>query len=198
MKKLFWIAVIGILILVPHWTRAAQAGGEGISLADLAGSFAGTGGGFVSQCFVGTTPSACSDPSSAAVEFHEADVLRATRDQNGNECFSLFTDVMSPVGGSKLPADVSSLIAVISNNSYDPATGTGKESFSIFVSANGVSCSGAALVNPNGASPVDTGTQDIAASESGDRIDVIITSVSAPGQSGVVVTYTLHRQTRKH
>jgi hypothetical protein len=196
MKELFFISGAVGLLAVATLFGAARAEDKGLPLSDLAGSFAGKGVGFRAVCFAGGTPATCSTPSSTAVEFNEALVVQGTRAQDGTFCFTA-TDVLSPVAGSEAQATVSDLIAVGSTASYDPVTEKGTFDVSLFNAADGVSCRGATVVNPNGAKPTSTSTLDFAVSQGGNRFDFVATTfIDAAGTfGGSVLNFTAHRQT---
>ena len=142
--------------------QTVRAGDQDLSLADLAGSYAGSGGGFLTLCFTPTSPPAdagCAKPSSLAVQFNDADVLESTVSPDGQFCVTV-TTVDSPVGGSKFPAFINHFIAGGSVTSYDPRTGRGTADFTFYNAADGVSCKRATVVNPRSAQPVAHGTED--------------------------------------
>lgn len=170
-------AMIGLLTLCGSM-QAAKAGGQGLPLADLAGPFSGHGGGVRTLCFCGTSLAPCSNSSSVAVPFNDAEVLQGTRDVNGRFCFAV-TDVVSPVPGSQLPAVVSDFVAVGSTTSYNPETGRGSVALTLYNAGGGVGCNGSILVNPSKAAAIATGTQDFAVGQNpAVHFDLVVTSLT--------------------
>lgn len=167
---------------------------KGLSLADLAGSYSGRQGGSVTLCFNATgQPADCTDPSSVALPFNDAEVLQGTLAPDGQFCFT-DTTVFSPVAGSKAPATVLDNIVAGSITSYNPRTGSG---FTGYSAAAGVSCRLAIVVNPSGAQPINRGTVDFAAGAAqGLHLDLVITSITAVDGSygGFVLGATLFIQ----
>jgi hypothetical protein len=168
--------------------ETVRAGEKGLSLADLAGSYPGKGGGFLTLCFTSNfiSPAACADPSSVAIPFNDVEVAQLTRDQHGKFCETV-TEVASPVGTRdvpdgflKAPAVVIDFIVGGSTTSYDPRTGRGTITLTFYNAAEGVSCEGATVVNPSGAQPVAHGTIDFAAGEAPTlHFDYAFTSLTA-------------------
>jgi hypothetical protein len=158
-----WLVATAIgLLTTTASIQTVQAEDKGLSLADLAGSYAGNGGGFLTMCFIGTSPpadAACDNPSSVAIQFNDADVLQSTVSPDGQFCVTV-TTVDSPVDASKLPAFINNFIVGGSVTSYDPRTGRGAADFTFYNAADGVSCKRATVVNPRSAQPVAHGTED--------------------------------------
>ena len=139
------IAAIGLLTTAASIETVLAREGEGLSLADLAGSYAGKGGGFLTLC--DTAP--CTDKS--ARQYNDAEVIQLTLNRDGKWC-STTTAVDSPADGSPAPAFVHNFIIDGSNLSYDPRTGIGAWSATFYIAENnknGVRCKGANVVNPN-------------------------------------------------
>jgi hypothetical protein len=90
------------------------------------------------------------------------------------------------------PPFVSILYSVSKITSYDPVTGTGEKSFTDYV---GGQCRGA-IFDSTGATVVDIGTEHIAVSNNGKRIDTIVTSLtdSAGDIGNFSLSVTLLRQ----
>jgi hypothetical protein len=131
-----WLAAASVGLLTSTTSiDTVRARDKGLSLADLAGPISGSGGGFLTVCLnANLSPTACTDPSSVAIQFNDAQVLQGTRDTDGNYCIA-FTDVDAPLGvvsrqgaplgGSTLAATVTDFIVTGSTTSYDPTTGRG-------------------------------------------------------------------------
>ena len=169
---LFMATMIGGQVRVSH----AQDD-ERVTLASLAGEFAGRGSGFVTLCF-SPGPAlpliSCSSvsPVPTPVPFNQTGIFHRTGDAAGNFC-GVITVTTAPVFGTKFPAGVSTNIQV-GTTTFDPTTGSGTQSFSRY---HGGTCSGA-VFDSTGATKVGTTTSSFVVSDSGDRIESIITSFS--------------------
>jgi hypothetical protein len=155
--------------------RVSQAQDDGVTLADLAGNFAGRGSGFFTLCFNAgfTAPEDCAT-APHPVPFNQTGIFYRTGDVAGNFC-GVITLTTAPVFGTKLPAGVSTTTQVGTTTSFDPTTGSGTESFSRYA---GGSCIGAVL-DSTGATLTGTTTRSFVVSDSGNRIESIITSFSS-------------------
>jgi hypothetical protein len=111
-------AAIGLLTTAAS-IETVRAGDEGLSLADLAGSYAGKGVGFLTICLTSdfTGPVACTKPSSVPVQFNHTELIQGGQSADGKFCATV-TTIDSPAAGSKLPALVRDLIAAGSIISY--------------------------------------------------------------------------------
>ena len=168
---LFMATMIGGPVRVSH----AQDDEGGVTLASLAGKFAARGSGFDTVCF-NTLFTALQDCATAPhlVPFNLTSIQHSTRDAAGNTCaVSITTD--APVFGTKFPAGVSTRTNVSTIASFDPTTGSGTGSGSQYV---GGSCNGA-VFDVTGATKTGTFTFSFDVSDSGNRIESIITSFSA-------------------
>ena len=171
---------------------------EGVTLASLAGKFAGRGGGFVTICF---SPGSvlplisCSSvsPLAVAVPFYENVITHQTRDAAGNSC-GVSIESYARVLGTKNPAGTQ-MRTNVGTSSFDPTTGSGTTNFSRY---KGGSCIGAAF-DSTGATLTSTGTNSFVVSDSGNRIEFIWTSYTSiapvPGNGqGVGLSETFIRQ----
>jgi hypothetical protein len=181
-------------------SSTARAGeGEGLSLAELAGSFAGRQGGFLSLCISAPGQSAdCTDPSSVVRQFNDTEVLQGTFARDGQFCLT-DTDVFSIVGGSKDPAGIIDFIVKGSITSYDRNTGRGTTSFTLYIHTdnNRVGCNGANLLNPQGVQADSFGTQDFTVGQKPAlHFDTVVTSLTAAAGNygGFVLGGTLYVQ----
>jgi hypothetical protein len=183
---LFMATMIGGPVRV---SRAQDDGG--ITLADLAGNFAGRGGGFFTLCFNAgfTTPEDCAT-APHQVPFNQTGIFHRTSNAAGNFC-GVITVTTAPVSGTKFPAGVSASTTV-GTTSFDPTTGSGTQSF---IRYHGGTCSGA-VFDSTGATPLGTTTTSFVVSDSGDHIESIVTSFSTVTGSvqGNVFTTTSIRQ----
>jgi hypothetical protein len=192
---LFMATMIGGPVRVSH----AQDDG-GVTLADLAGKFAGRGGGFETLCFnAGFT--ALEDCATAphVVPFNITQIFHSTRDAAGNIC-SINTVAAKPVFGTTAPTSANTSTVVGTTLSFDPTTGAGTVSQSVY---HGGSCIGAVL-DSTGATLVATATASQVVSNSGNRIETITTGYSAVTSAfsvagsvkGLVLSATSIRQGR--
>jgi hypothetical protein len=195
-----WLAAAAIgLLTTTTPIENVRDGDEGLSLAELAGSYAGRQGGFLSLCISAPGQSApCADPSSVVRQFNDAEVLQGTFAPDGQFCLT-DTDVFSIVGGSKDPAGIIDFIAKGSIISYDRKTGRGTTSFTLYIHTddNGVGCNGAKLVNHKEVQPDSHGTQAFTVGqEPALHFDAVITSLEAVAGNygGFVVGGTLYIQ----
>jgi hypothetical protein len=197
-----WLAAAAVGLLTTTTSiETVRAGDKGLSLADLAGSYVGRQGGFLSLCSVSPgVPANCADPSSVARQFNDTEVIRATFDAHGQFCLT-DTDVFSLVGGSKDPAGIIDFVGEGSIASYDPKTGRGTTSFTLYIHTddNKIGCKGANLVNPQGVQKDSNGTQDfIVGEEPALHFDLVLTSLTAVAGNygGFVLGSTLYIQNK--
>ncbi len=196
MMKLRIATGLGLVLLMATMiggaAKVSQAqDDEGVTLASLAGKFAGRGSGFFTLCFnAGFT--ALEDCATAPhqVPFNQTGIFHRTGDAAGNFC-GVITITTAPVVGTKLPAGVAATTQV-GTTTFDSTTGSGTESFSRYA---GGSCIGA-VFDSTGATLTGTTTRSFVVSDSGDRIESIITSfVSVAGSvKGNVFSQTAIRQ----
>src|SRR5260370_26260798 len=109
--------------------RVSQAQDDGVTLASLAGKFAGRGSGFFTLCFnAGFTAQEDCATAPHQVPFNQTGIFYRTGDVAGNFC-GVITITTAPVFGTKFPAGVSTTTQV-GTTTFDPTTGSGTESFS--------------------------------------------------------------------
>lgn len=168
---------------------------QGVTLASLAGSFAGRGSGFFSLCFAApitafTTVVDCASVGAHPLPFNQTGIFYRTGDAAGKFC-GVITLTTAPVSGTKFSAGVSATTQV-GTTTFDPTTGSGTESFSRYA---GGSCIGA-VFDSTGATLTGTTTRSFVVSDSGNRIESIITSFSSVAGSvqGNVFSQTAIRQ----
>ncbi len=164
---------------------------QGVTLASLAGNFAGRGGGFFTFCLNGAAQISCDSvaPVPSLVPFNQTQISQQTRDGAGNGC-EVFTRTYAPVSGTKSAANEATPQRVFTNVSFDPTTGSGTASSSQY---RGGSCIGAVFDSTN-ATLVATGTANYIVSDSGNRIEFILTGFSQVGVAGFVFSATYTRQ----
>src|SRR5712692_1260648 len=184
MMKLRIAAGVGLLLITatmacgPVGMSQPRASDGGVTLASLAGKFASKGSVSYTLCF-GTSFSALVDCASSPhqeVPFNVTAVAHNIRDAAGNSCgVTNLTLTDASVYGTKFPARINFTSTNVSTTtSFDPATGSGSSSVSQY---RGGRCNGA-VFDSTGAALVSTGTQSFMVSDSGNRIDTIITSLS--------------------
>ncbi len=187
--------VIFMATMIGGPVRVSQAQDDegGVTLASLAGKFAGRFNGFVTICLSAGVPISCSSvsPVPTAVAFNVTEIEQITSDAAGNSC-AVSTSTAAPVSGTTSPALVNTPITVRTNTSFDPTTGSGTESASSYVGGH---CNGA-VFDMTGATKVATFTDSFDVSDSGNRIEVIVNTYNAAGGiiEGVVDSGTFIRQ----
>ena len=160
-------------------------GNGGVTLANLAGKFSSKGSVSYTACFneTFTTVVDCASSPHEEVRFNATAVAHNVRDAAGNSCgVSTLTSTPADaaVYGTKFPGRVNfrrfdlTRTNVSTTTSFDPATGSGTASFCQY---HGGNCAGAAF-DSTGAILTGTGTQSFMVSDSGNRIETIVTSVS--------------------
>ena len=155
-----------------------QANDGSVTLASLAGKFTSKGSGSYTLCFDASfsTLVDCASAPHQEVPFNVIAVAHNIRDAVGNSCgVSTSTLTDASVYGTKFPARISFTATNVSTTtSFDPATGSGSSSVSQY---RGGRCVGA-VFDSTGAVLTGTGTQSFMVSDSGNRIDTIVTSFS--------------------
>jgi hypothetical protein len=184
MIKLRIATGLGLLLLVTVMAcgqvrSQAPANGGGVTLASLAGRFETKGSGSYTLCFNASlsAPVNCASAPHQEMAFNLISLAHVTRDAGGNSC-AVTTLTNSPVYGTISPAFRARLnntrTNVSTTTSFDPATGSGSSSFSQY---RGGRCIGA-VFDSTGAVLTGTGTQSLMVSDSGNRMDTIVTSFS--------------------
>jgi hypothetical protein len=167
---LFMATMIGGPIRVSQ----AQDDEGSVTLADLAGKFSARGSGFSTVCF-NSTSTALQDCATAPhiVPFNFTRIEWETRDAGGNSC-GVHTVTSAPVFGTKFPS-AGQKRTNVTTSSFDPATGSGTGSGTQYV---GGSCNGA-VFDGTGATKVVTFTFSFDVSDSGNRIETVVTGFTA-------------------
>jgi hypothetical protein len=187
MTKLRIATGLGLVLLMatmiggPVGVSPAQA--DDVTLADLAGRYAARGSGFLTLCRNAglTGPQDCATAPNL-VPINITEIWHSTQDTAGHIC-SVNISTQARVFGQNFPAFVNPHFDVWTINSFDPSTGSGTGSASQYV---GGSCNGAAF-NSTGATKVATFTFSFDVSDSGNRIELILTSSSPVGGAPRVV-----------
>src|SRR6266852_5603370 len=161
-----------------------QASDRDVRLGSLAGKFETRGSGVYTLCFREnfTKKVDCASAPHEEVPFKLTAVSHNIRDAVGNCCaFTTMTGAPTDVLAYSAKYASWGLLKinftrtnVSTTTSFDPTTGSGTAEFSQY---HGGSCAGAAF-DSTGAILTGTGTQSFMASDSGNRIDAIVTSFS--------------------
>ena len=170
--------VLFMATMIGRTVKASQAKDDegGVTLASLAGKSAGRASGFETLCFNATFTAlaACASvPPAQRVPYNVAEIFHSTRDAAGNAC-SVETLTARRVFGAGLPTSAETIIGVSTLISFDPTTGSGTASFKIY---HGGSCIGAA--SDGTGTLTATGTVSFDVSDSGNRIEHLITGFTA-------------------
>jgi hypothetical protein len=188
--KLHIATVVGLLLFTatmacgPVGMSQPQASGGDVTLASLAGKFETRGSGVYTLCFREnfTKKVNCASAPHEEVPFELTAVSHNIRDAVGNSCaFTTMTGAPTDVLAYSAKYASWGLLKinftttnVSTTTSFDPATGSGTESLNRYA---GGSCDGA-VFDSTGAVLTGTGTQSFMVSDSGNRIDTIVTSFS--------------------
>ena len=186
MMKLRMATGVGLLLFMAAMIGGpvgmSQAGDGGVSLASLAGKFETRTSGSLTLCYNESFTEAvdCASALHQEVHFKVTSVAHGTRDAAGNSCG--VTDVSGTLTGTaveiyaaKFPTRMHVRRTNVSTTtSFDPTTGSGTASFRQYREK---SCSGAGF-DSTGAVLAVTGTLSFTVSDSGNRIESILTSIS--------------------
>jgi hypothetical protein len=181
MMKLRIATGVGLLLFMTTMiggpVRVSHAQDDlGVTLASLAGKFAGRASGLETLCYNATFTAlaACASvPPAQRVPFNAAEILHGTRGAAGN-AGAVETLTARRVFGAGLATSAETFIGVSTFISFDPTTGSGTASFKTY---HGGSCIGAAFDGTG--TLTATGTVSFDVSDSGNRIDSMITGFTA-------------------
>jgi len=176
--RLFMASMIGGQVGMSR----AQAHDAGVTLARLAGKFETRVRGSFTLCFNESFTEAvdCASAPHQEVQFKLTSLAHGTRDAAGNSCgvtdqSNTLTGASVAVYAAKFPARLNIRRTNVSTTtSFDPTTGLGTASFRQYREK---SCSGAGF-DSTGAVLAATGTVSFRVSDSGNRIETIVTSIS--------------------
>ena len=196
------LAVLSVMLAAslaagPKAMAGGQGGGPGIPLP--VGQFSVTLQGYAASCATsGGVPEPCNASGVVAVPLSVLDYGTLTRDGAGNACSAHIAVLATfPVGAAQ--SQVIKDYTSITVTNYDPATGTGDESWISYV---GGACDGA-IFNWAGATKITSGTFHFVVTDNGNRIESLFTSVVGvqggplPFVGGVSGTTTELRQTTR-
>ena len=183
MKGRMIVGIAGVLgiALVTATSRTAQA--QGITLAQLAGNWAGEASATFALC-LNTSLSAfvnCKEATPHVVFYTQTDVAQSTIDVSGNLCTTLQVTNSPEFPNAAAPATAQTQVATQKTTFYNSTTETGSTSFTVYVEGAGTFCQGSVLVNTAKASPISSGTLSFVVSLKGTRIDSVTdTNVGSP------------------
>jgi hypothetical protein len=192
MKKTY-VAVIASAFAIAAMTggsrlRAhADTESGGISLKKLAGSFAGESEAKYGICLTAdfTALQDCATtPADHIIPWNENATIQGTSDTNGNSCYEEI-QTNAPVFPGPQAAQVIDNIVVQVSTSYNPSTGSGDNSFKIYVAGPGVKCNGSTFVNSDNATAIVTGTLHFVASNNGNRLNSVVRTIQLSPINGV-------------
>jgi hypothetical protein len=183
MMKLRIATGVGLLFFIAtaacgpvEMNRARTGDGGGATLASLAGKFALKSSGSYTICFGASRSTVdCASSPHQEVPFNMTAVAHYIRDAAGNSC-GVTALTITPTDARVFHFTRLNFVstAVSTTTSFDPTTGSGSDNVSQY---HGGRCIGAAF-DSTGAILTGTGTQSFMVSDSGNRIDAIVTSFS--------------------
>jgi hypothetical protein len=183
MMKLRIATGVGLLFFIAtaacgpvEMNRARTGDGGGATLASLAGKFALKSSGSYTICFGASRSTVdCASSPHQEVPFNMTAVAHYIRDAAGNSC-GVTALTITPTDARVFHFTRLNFVstAVSTTTSFDPTTGSGSDNVSQY---HGGRCVGAAF-DSTGAILTGTGTQSFMVSDSGNRIDAIVTSFS--------------------
>jgi hypothetical protein len=178
MKKLFLILIASFALLMAHDSNRIYAGDDdngGIPLSNLAGKYAQAGQGSATLCFNPNTFPAtenCFTAGAIILAFNAVFVGQKTQDNVGNSCLTATQTLGFP--GSPEPPSITVFQGVNKVTNYDPATGSGDESFTNYT---GGKCNKSKF-DSTGATVLNHGTLHFVASHNGERTDSVPTTIT--------------------
>jgi len=200
MKKINFAVIASVLAIAAVMggsrlrAHAGSAATSGIPLSQLAGSFAGLATANYGLCLNATltAPQSCSKtPSTQVIAWVENATTQGTVDTKGNSCTEEI-ETNAPLFPGPFPAGDNDTILVGVTSSYNPATGSGTESFKGYAAGPGVSCNGATFVNTAGAPVILSATTHFVVSQNGSRLDAITLTVHSTSPVDFVAGYVGH------
>jgi len=180
MMKLRIATGLGLLLFMATMiggpVRVSQAQDDGgVTLASLAGKYAGSGGGFFTLCLDSSFALVdCASSPAHVLPINNRQISYGTRDTAGNSCV-VVTSTTAPVFGTTSTSVGRKAISISTTTTFDPTTGSGTTSGIGYV---GGSCNGA-VFDMTGATKMATFTGSFIVSDSGNRIESITTNFSA-------------------
>jgi hypothetical protein len=203
-NKIFWgeatmktryavlLAMLAVFAVVLSYKSIAGTSEQGIPFPT--GQFAGTLQGSFALCLNPNNPSvgeSCSTAGALVVPLNFLANGITTLDEKGNGC-GTYTEVDTPLPpNASMPTVTANEHPVATLLDYDPTTGTGDSSFTVYI---GGSCTGATF-DSTGATQISTGADHFNVSQDGNRSDFIFTKLSVPVGS-FSISGTFLRQTK--
>jgi hypothetical protein len=184
------IAIALALAVVAGGSRLlahADTESGGISLKKLAGSFAGEVEANFGICLTAdfsALQDCATTPADHIIPWHENATTQGTVDAAGNFCYDEI-QTNAPVFPGPQAAQVNHYIDVGVVTSYNPSTGSGDNSFKIYVAGPGVKCNGSTFVNTDNATAVVSVTIHFVASNNGNRLDSVVRTIQLSPINGV-------------
>src|SRR6516165_177959 len=200
MKKINFAVIASVLVIAAVIggsrlrAHAGSAATSGIPLSQLAGSFAGQTATNYALCLNAalTAPQSCSKtPSTQVIPWVDNATTQGTIDTKGNSC-SEEIETNAPLFPGPFPANGNDDIVVGVTTSYNPATGSGTESFKYYAAGPGVSCNGATFVNTAKAPVILSATTHFVVSQNVSRLDAITLTVHSTSPVDFVAGYVGH------
>jgi hypothetical protein len=189
---LMLLLTFGAFVMVGE--QRANAGGSGNTPLPT-GQFSSSITGSLAICVDPKTFASepCSTTGVLAVPYSFTAMGYTTRDKTGG-CHTR-TEVASPLPPSALPPIIDSKAHIsFKITDYDPTTGVGDLSFTSY---DGGQCIGATF-DSTGATVTNSGTEHFAVSQSGTRIDAIITSFAGTPNSYLFGSWIFNQVDLKH
>jgi hypothetical protein len=181
MKKFFLILIAGFALVVAHDFNRVYAGdhdgdrGDGIPLSKLAGKFATAYQGSITTCFNPKTFPAtenCFATGAMPIAANAVFVGQLTHEKDGDSCLTATITLGTP--GAPNPPFSEVFHAANKVTNYDPATGSGDQSFTNYTGGKSIE----SKIDKKGATVQNTGTFHFVASDNGERTDAVGTSLT--------------------
>jgi hypothetical protein len=192
-KLLVLMPILGMVLIAAvalHPVKALCADQSGITLAGLAGGWAESDSGFITQCVGG-----CAAPTQL-VPFNVMLVGQVTFDDLGNFCAAR-TSLSAPVAGTSKVVSPVALTIVGTITAFDPITESGDGTFKFY---GGGSCTGA-VFNSAGSTFRGTSSIKLVVSANGNHIAMAIGNQKFAATlpiNGAILFGALDRQQFEH
>lgn len=175
-RAILWVMLAGALAVTPKAIAWEQ---DGIPLP--AGRFSTTIQGSEAECLnpANGQPESCSTSGVLVVPLSVLQTGALTRDKTGNACYAL-TAVFSALPVNASPPTVLAIHVSVKVLNYDPTTGTGDKSFTVYI---GGACNGATFKSA-GATEIASGAAHFVVTDDGNRVDDVFTALT--GAQGAI------------
>jgi hypothetical protein len=173
MKRLSLIFIASFALVTIQGFSGVFADGGGVPLSQLAGRYADTLEGSFTLCFKPdfSDTENCSTSGAIPVSFNGPAVGQITQDKDGNLCGAYIGTAGVPGSPGNFPPQEHHFVGKVTD--YDPATGTGDKSFTDYI---GGKCNGTKF-DSAGAVVNNTSTGHFVASDNGNRVDLVVTTL---------------------